>query len=230
MSAENKVEDLLAKPSEFNARAFITGASMAHDEVTVFTDGDSARRLVLVEVELAKVEERLKKLSAGENGGITHSEGYDEAEAEVEALKVREAELVEAALASKMTFHLRGITRKQVSLIDQKWRKAIKFAVRSHFPEGDEGDEEHQLAEFERNRERNEKITYELVAKSIFKVVDAEGHEDTNVWAVEDVEALAGNLYDSEWYKIHNLMQELTFSEHLFRAAVEADADFLSRR
>jgi hypothetical protein len=224
------VEDLLAKPAEFDARAFIRGAAMAKGEVTVFTDGDSARRLVYLEAELAKAEAKAESLSAGSNGGITHSEGYDEAEAEVEALKAQEAELVEASLASKMTFHLRGITRKQVQLIDQKWRKAIKFAVRSHFPEGDEGDEAFNLAEFERNRERNEGINYELVAKSIYKVVDSEGNEDTNVWSVEDVEALAGNLYDSEWYKVLGLMKELTFSEHIFRAAVEADSDFLSKR
>ena len=224
-------EDLLAKPAEFDARAFIRGAAMAKGEVTVFTDGDSARRLVYLEAELAKAEAKVESLSAGSNGGITHSEGHDEAEAEVEALKAQEKALIEAALASKMTFHLRGITRKQVQLIDQKWRKEIKFAVRAHFPEGDEGDEAFNLSEFERNRERNEKINYELVAKSIYKVVDSEGNPDTNVWSVEDVEAaLAGNLYDSEWYKILGLMKELTFSENIFRAAVEADADFLSKR
>ena len=223
-------EDLLAKPAEFDARAFIRGAAMAKGEVTVFTDGDSARKLVYLEAELAKAEEKVRALSAGENGGIVHSEGHDEAEAEVEALRAQEADLVTAALASKMTFFLRGITRKQVQLVDQKWRKAIKFAVRSHFPEGDEGDEAYELATFERNRERNEKITYELVGKAIYKVVDFDGNEDTNVWSIEDVEALAGNLYDSEWGKIVKLHNELSFSDYIFTAAVEADADFLSKR
>lgn len=219
----------LPKPHEFDARAFIRGASVAHEDVTVFTDAATAWELAKVEAELAKAEELVESLSAGTNMGITHSEGHDEAEAEVEALKARELELTEKAIASKMTFSLRGLSRKQVALIDKKHRKAIKPAARKNYADDMDGEEEYNLADFERNRERNEQIAYDLVASSIYKVTDSEGTEDTNVWSLDDAEALAANLYDSEWYRIYNKVQELTFSEHVFRATVERDADFLSK-
>ena len=227
---QDYAKDLLDKPQEFDARAFIRGASVAHDKVTVLTDGRAAWELARLEDELGKAEALVHSLSAGSNGSIADSEGHDEAEAEVAALKEQEAALVEAALASKMTFHLRGVGRKQVKLIDKKWRKAVKPPVRNHFPKGDDGDAEFEGAVTERNIELNDRINFDLVATSIYKVTDAEGNEDTGAWTVEDVEALADNLYDSEWFKLLNLMKVLTFSESIFSAAVERDADFLSKR
>lgn len=226
----NPVQDLLDKPHEFDARAFINGASVAHEDVEVFTDGQTAWELTKLEAELAKAEALVESLSAGANGSIVPSEGFEEAEAEVEALKAREAELLEKVLASKMTFHVRGLGRKQVKLIDKKWRKAVKFPVRKHFENGDEGDEAFELEQFERNVERNEKIAYDLVASAIYKVTDFSGVEDTNPWSVDDVEALSGNLYDGEWFKLYNKVQEISFTETIFRAAVEREPDFLSKR
>jgi hypothetical protein len=228
--AEQIAEDLLSKPAEFDARAHLRGASHAETSVTVFTDGRSAYELDLLQAEIAKAEALVASTSAGDNGGITDSEGHEEAVEEVAKLKEQEAKLVEKLLLSKEVFHLRGVPTKLQKIIDKKARKEIKAPARKNFASGEEGEEEFELAVYERNLERNDLVNFLTVAAAITRVEDFHGNVDTKPWDYEGVEELQGNLYDSEWYKILKGVRDVSAGQYLFSAAVERDADFLSRR
>ncbi|MGN6654579.1 MAG: hypothetical protein ACTHJ9_04470 [Rhodanobacter sp.] len=230
MSAEQIAEDLINAPAEFDARAHLRGASHAKTSVTVFTDGESAFELDALQNEIAKAEALAESTSAGSNGGITDSDGHEEALAEVEKLKEQEAALVEKLLLSKQVFTLRGVPTKLQKIIDRKARKEIKAPARKNFASGEEGEEEFELAVYERNLDRNDLVNFLTVAAAIVKVEDFHGNVDTKPWSYEDVEDLQGNLYDSEWYKILKGVRDTSAGQYLFSQAVERDADFLSKR
>lgn len=229
-AATKIAEDLLDKPAEFDARAHLRGASHAKGKVTVWTDGAAAGELEELQKEILDAEAEVRYLSAGESGGITHAEGHDEAEAKLAELKEQEAALVEKLILSKQVFHLRGVPRKLLGIFDKKGRKEFPPPARKNFANDSDGEDAYELETLERNIARNDLVNHLTVASAIVKVENAHGAVDTSPWTVEDVAELQGTLYDSEWYKILKLTSDLTAGQHLFAAAVERDADFLSKR
>lgn len=230
MSAEQIAEDLLSKPAEFDALAHFKGASHAKGTVDVFMDGEAAYDLTLLQHELAKAEAHLQNLAAGYNGGITHSEGYDEAEAEVEELKAKEQAAAEKAVRGLTTFHLRGVPPKLWRIIYKKAMHEVPPPARKNYASDEDGEQAFERDTLLRTQERASLMTLMEVASAIVKVVDFDGNEDTHTWTAEQAEVLQDGLYDSEWAKIVHKQRELTNGNGLFVAAAERSADFLSRR
>lgn len=228
----------LKAPAAFNARAAITGATYPTDHIDVYSDASLAHKLNLTANDAAKARylaETIKEQFKA-SGNMTVEDapedapGYAAADNEARELEAQVAELVDELQKSVLTFHVRGLAPAQWRLIDKKWRKEIKPPARKNFPMTEEGEEEYDLATYERNKERVAAINNDQIASAITKVVRKhDGATDASVWKVEDVAEVHDKYLESEYEKLKNLVVQLTFANNLFQIAVEQDADFLSK-
>lgn len=227
MSVETVVNEMKS-PGKFDAKAVARGATMAQDKEKVYTDAGTAHELneMLGEIADLRLQAETEKAKAqsieGSPEGDALNEQADVLEAEVE-------KLVKKIQDSALTFHMRGLAPEQFRLIDKKWRRKIKPPVRDNYPNGEEGTEEFEVEALERNIDRNNAINWECVAKSITKVVDANGDEDNSAWTVEDVQGLHGRLLEIEWEKLRRLSEDLTHAHTIFNEVIVRDADFLQK-
>jgi hypothetical protein len=252
MSIDTAVEiaEGLKSETTFNARAAVTGATYPQDSIDVYSDAKLAHELNLAANEAAKARYLAESIKAGfikqqkeaslanmmsvedevYNGDGTEAPGYAKADAEATELEAKVAELVKSLQGTVLTFHIRGLAPAQWRLIHKKWRKEIKPPARKNFPMTEDGEEEYELAVHERNIERNDGVNLDTIASAITKVVrKRDGAENSDAWKVDDVRNIFDYYLESEFDKIKNLVQQLTFANNLFQIAVEKDADFLSK-
>lgn len=231
-----EIAEGLKSEKTFDARAAVTGATYPEDHIDVYSDARLAHELNVAANDAAKARflaETIKN-SAVSNGTIADdpedNPAYIEAAAEAVVLEAKVAELVESLQKSVLTFHVRGLAPAQWRLIAAKWRKAIKPPARKNYTQDEDGEEEYDLAVYERNLLRNEAINNDQIASGIKKVVRKfDGAEDTSVWSVEQVAVINNTYLESEFDKLKNLVVQLSFANNLFAIAVEQDADFLSK-
>jgi hypothetical protein len=236
--AEAKAEELKA-PTVFDARAAVKNATFPTDSIDVYSDAELAHELNLVANDAAKARylaETIKTaFEANPNKTVEDAPedapGYKDADAEAAVLETQVAGLIQKLQGSILTYHVRGLAPTQWRLIDAKWRKEIKPPARKNYPQTEEGEEEYQLAVYERDVARIAKIKHDQIASAITKVVRKEdGAEDTAIWSVDDVENIYDTYQSSEYDKLQNLVLQLSFASNLFQVAVEKGADFLSKR
>lgn len=111
-------------------------------------------------------------------------------------------------LASAMTIHLRGISPGELAKISKKVRKQA---------EADGLDEEDIALE----------LTKAWIAPHIIRVEQADGAVDEHLWSPEEVEVLMDLLPQTEWLKLNDTINKMTFTSAYFTQAV--DAGFLPR-
>lgn len=236
--AEAIAEELKA-PATFDARAAVTGATYPVDSIEVYSNAEVGHKVNIAANEAAAARflaETIKE-AFEKNPQRTIEEapedapGYAEADKEAAALEAKVAKLVAELQDTVLEFHLRGLAPAQWRLIDAKWRKAIKPPARKNYPQTEDGEEEFELATYERNLARLAEVTNDMIASAIVKVVRKhDGAEDTSVWKADDVKVINDTYFESEFQKIKNLVEQLTFANNLFQIAVEQDADFLPKR
>jgi len=238
LEAQKEISEELKSPATFDARAAVTDATYPEDSVDVFSDAYAAHQANLAANDAAKarfVAENIKNRLLKEDHSIefdyTEDSEYIAADKEASELEAAVVPLMEKMLSSVKTFHVRGLAPAQWRLIDAKWRKAIKPPARKNFPQTEEGEEDYDLATYEKNLARNEAINNDMIASAIRKVVrKSDGAEDTSVWTVDDVKVINDNYLESEFDKIKDLVVNLTFANRIFQIAVEQDVDFLPKR
>lgn len=237
-AAAVEIAEGLKSPKTFDARAAVTDATYPTDSIDVYSDAALAHQLNLAANDAAKARYLAETIKASfvANGHQTVEQtpedapGFAEADAEATKLELELADLLGQLQKTVKTFHLRGLAPVQWKLIDKKWRKAIKPPARKNYPATEDGEEEFELATYERNLERNEGLNNDQIASAIIKVVRKhDGAEDTAVWTHEDVAVLNDTYLASEYDKLKNLMVQLTYANNLFQIAVQQDADFLSK-
>lgn len=238
-----KIAEELKSEKTFDARKAITGATYPEDSIEVYADAGLAHKLNIAANEAAKTRHYADTIY---NGALAEAKlhatiednpeedakltpGWAEAEAEAVEFEAEVADLMKGLKSSVLTFHLRGLAPKQWELIDKMARKEVKAPARKNFPQDEDGEEEFERVTHERNIDRNRWVNNALIAPAIVKVVNAEGESDTGVWKVEDVANLKDAYMESEFDKLKNLMQQLTFANNIFQTAVQQDADFLSK-
>lgn len=245
--------DELKSPKTFNARAAVKKTTYPVDKVDVYADAEAAHEVNILANDAAKARygaqliwdkakaHALDVLGAGataesedpEDEAKAIADGnaqFTEADKEASAL---EAELAAALIPLRetmLTFHMRGLAPAQWRNIHKLARKEIKEPVRKNFEKGEDGDEEFQLVTLERNIDRNDWVNHTCIASAIIKVTNQQGEEDTSVWTTEDVADLFDHYLESEYSKLKNLMEQLTFANNLFQVAVQEDVDFLPKR
>lgn len=214
-SAVEQIAEEMKTPAKFNFADAINQTSYPTGKVTIYLDGAKAGELMTLAEQILDLQARSKDLGASSSGGIVDDPEKEAADAEIATLQVQEAELAKSILASKLTLHMRGVAPAVWRAIDKKARATVKPATKS---------EEDVL---EANITRNNYVNNELIAHAITSIENADGAVDDSAVSVATVEHLYDVLIESEWYKIHGKMQELTFANQLFAKATEQDADFL---
>ena len=248
LETQKEIAEELKAPATFDARAAVTDATYPEDSVDVFSDALTGHKVNLAANDAAKarfvaenirnafikaqqVEASIRTLEYEPYAGDgSEAPGYEAADAEAKVLEAKVVELLGELQKSVKTFHVRGLAPAQWRLIDAKWKKAIKPPARKNFPQTEEGEEDYDLATYERNLARNESINNDMVASAIVKVVRKhDGAEDTGVWKAEDVAVINNTYLEAEFDKIKDLVVNLTFAQRLFQIAVEQDVDFLPK-
>lgn len=237
LEVQKEIAEELKSPATFDARASVADATYPEDSVDVFADALTGHKVNLAANDAAKarfvaqnIKNRLLKEDSSIEFDVDENAEYIAADTEAKELEAKVVELIATLQNTVKTFHVRGLAPAQWRLIDAKWRKAIKPPARKNFPQTEEGEEDYDLATYERNILRTESINNDMVASAIVKVVRKhDGAEDTGVWKAEDVAVINNTYLESEFDKIKDLVVNLTFANKLFQIAVEQDVDFLPK-
>jgi hypothetical protein len=190
-----EVIDLAAeaqKRGKFNLADAIKGRAFPEKSVDVYLDAASALKLEEVNAELQYLS------------GIGNMKEYDKVNEEAQALK-------DAIIASKLTFHMRGVGQSRVEEITKD--ADIKFPEAKVAGVDD--------AEWVRY------YLSALIASNIVKVTDAEGNEDTSTFTPEEIIELRGIMPIDSWEVLIETMQKLTLASSYFE--VVTDAGFLPK-
>lgn len=215
-TADALVEDLKS-PGKFDLRSALTKTSYPTDEVTIYLDGDATHERNLVLDMIEELQRKAEGLTAEKTGGITDDPEKETVDALIVNLEAREKELLAQVRASALKFTLRGVAPSQWRIVDKEARRKIKPLTKS---------EEDML---EASLERNEYVQVELLTKATVKITDANGNEDTSALKREDAQTLFDTLLESEWIKLKDAYENITFAHALFNNVVLQDADFLSK-
>jgi hypothetical protein len=214
--AEAIVEDLKSV-EKFDLRSVLTKASYPTEDVSVYLDGNKAHELNIVLDLIDAKEAQAEELSAGKNGSIADSPEKEAVLEDIEALKRRETVLLKEIADSRLTFTLRGVAPTQWRLVDKEARRKIKAASKS------EDDQ------YEAQLERNEYVNVELLALATVQITAADGQVDKSKLSHEDAQKLFDVLLESEYMKLKQTVENLTFAHTLFNNVTLQDADFLSK-
>lgn len=207
----------LKSPGKFDLRSALAKTSYPTDDVTIYVDGNRTHERNLVLDMIEELGHKSTGLSAANNGGMTDDPEKEAVDATIKSLEERAEELLEEVRQSALTFKLRGVAPSQWRLIDKEARRKIKPNTKS------EDDA------FEAQLERNEYVNIELIAKGTVKITDAQGNEDNSALTKEDSQTLFDNLLETEWAKLKDAIENLTFAHTLFQNVAMQDADFLSK-
>lgn len=157
------------------------GRGYPQDTVDIYMDHDAAYEAHKIELQIA-----------------------DETDEEIVNLKDQARKILrDRVLASKLTFHMRGVNSGTVEGLQKEAKKK--------FPEEDD------------REVRNEWVNDSYLAAHIIKVVDAEGNEDGHKWTAEEAQQLRAYLPAESFLKLRIKQEELTFAAMYFDETVNAD-------
>jgi hypothetical protein len=213
---ETIVEEMKADET-FDLVEALNEVTYPKGEVTVYLDADGAQELNEVLAEISELGRQAAAFSAEAQGSMTDSPEKEAIDAEIETLQARQKELVERVSGSALTFHMRGVA-------PAAWRIMFKEVKRKNKPENKSEEALQEAQEIQ-----IEKLDNELVAKSIIKVVNSKGAADSRAFSVASVEVLRDKLLQSEWERVLDKANTLTFANSVFHNVKAADADFLSQ-
>lgn len=128
----------------------------------------------------------------------------------VNALDAERNALLEKVKASRLTFHLKGLSAKAIKAVEDQ--ADAKFGM---------DDTKDGRPHTEKNIWRN----FSWLASHIADVYNANDERDSRVWDFESVSQLANVLPGEEFDRLMNAMQELTFRARYFEQ-VQVNPDF----
>lgn len=211
----NDAVEAAKAPGVFSLDKFLIDLAYPEETVVVHTDAFAVNELLKLREERDALEAKLAAALKSNSGKRTTRTvgGEDEGAqaditAELEALQAKIDEWIERVDSSALTFELRGMPPRIVEAITSK-----------HFtdPKADyTGTPEEQARD------------YELIAKSVVAVTNADGAEDRTAFDPDRVKELRGALLSEEYYKIVAGVAHVNLNGALFDQAT--DASFLSRR
>lgn len=213
--AEAKAAELKADET-FDLADVLNNVTYPQDSVTVYLKGDRVH-------EYNKTLQRIAELGQEEAAQRTKEEGITESEElaailkEAEEVQLQSMILLEEIRDSALTFHMKGLAPEQWRMIVKTWEHKIKPETKS--------EEDVTEATVKRNRKTNA----EIIATSVLKTVNAKGQVSKGALTVEAVEKLDDRLLESEYARVLQMANQLTFANNLFHNVIAADADFLSK-
>lgn len=178
-----KLVEQAQSQTKFNLADVIKGRGFPEDTVDIYLDAESA-------YELSKLNEEIIELADGEDSSV---------------LDEQAGELAKKIIASKLTFHMRGISQGLIEAIEKK-SKVNKSDDQESFI----------LEYFSR-----------LIAATIVRVVDAAENVDDHTFTLEDIVELRNSLPSESWEQLVATTQKLTLASGYFRGLT--DAGFLPK-
>lgn len=217
-AAALKIVEEMKSPGKFDLGNALKKASYPVDDVTIFLDGEKAHELNINYDKVAELGFEAAGYSASNTGSITDAPEKEAIDAQIAELEEDQKRILGEIGASALTFRVRGVAPEQWRLIIAKWQREMRkqFDILT---------QEEEAATW-----ANAKIDTELVSKAIVKITDADGNEDAGAIKHETAENLRGTVLESEWSKLLNAANSLTFANGLFNQVIAQDADFLSKR
>lgn len=213
--ADAKVEELKADET-FDLADVLNDVTYPTDEVTVYLKGDKTHEYNLTIQRIAELAQEESAQRANENG-MTESPELEAIKKAVEDEELKAMLLLDEIRTSSLTFHMRGLAPAQWRIIVKQWEHKIKPETKS--------EEDVTAATVERNRKTNA----EIIATSIVKTVNAKGQVSKGAITIEAVEKLNDVLLESEYARVLQMANQLTFANNMFHNVLAADADFLSK-
>ena len=216
-STPDELVEAAKAPGKFDLRSALNKTSYPTDEVTIYLDGDATHERNTILDAIEDLRHKSAGLSAAANGGIADDPEKETVDELIVQLEKRAEELLEQVRASALKFTMRGVAPSQWRILDKEARRKIKPASK--------GEDD----VFEAQLERNQYVNVALVALSTVKITDAEGNEDTSRLSQETAEYLFDTILETEFMKLKNAVENITFAHTLFNNVVLQDADFLSK-
>lgn len=187
----------------FDLEEFITAnTAVPTDTVTVYTDTQTAYEIEALKREH---EEAVQRSGKGGPKGIA-----DEADPILEEYEDRVEALQEKIKSSALTLHMRAVNEAERKVLVKKVFKDIKISKNAS--EEERGEKEIQ---------REDETFIAWYSASVTKIVRPDGAVVSDV-KPEHLRALKTALYDSEWIKIAQKFESLSFAAHLVDKAVDA--------
>lgn len=206
------------QPGKFDLGSALKKASYPTDDVSIYLDGQKAHEYNVLVDEISELNFKAVTYSAANTGGMTDAPEKEAIDEEIAELEEQQKAILAEIAKSTLTFRMRGCAPEQWRLIIKKWQR-----------EGKKNFKDSDATEAEISEWVNERIDQEIIAKTIVKITDAEGNEDDGAVKLETVADLHGAIFQSEWTKLLNASNTLTFANNLFDQVIAQDADFLSK-
>lgn len=199
------VEQVEKAVESFDLTEFVTSTTaVPQDTVTVYTDVQGA-----YEIDQLKREHEAAVLTADKDKkapkGIT-----DEPDPIIEDFEERVEAILERIKGTALTLHMRAVNEPERRVIIKGVYKDIK---------SDKNMTEEERGEAEVRREEESLLRW--YAASVTKIERADGAVIDKV-GVDHLRTLRDALYDSEWAKIGQMFEQLSFASHLVDRAVDA--------
>lgn len=176
------------KKNVFNLADAIKGRSAPEKVITVYTDVQTA-------LELQELNGKMNEFT------------YIMDESKFAELEKQAKELTEKISASKLIFHMRGISQEET--------EKVTNAISGNDRATDSG------------LEYAKDYTCALVAANIVKVENAVGEVDERKFTLEDAKAMYKNMPVEAWLTLVNTMEQLTLATGIFKGIT--DAGFLPK-
>lgn len=199
------VEQVEKAVESFDLTEFVTSTTaVPQDTVTVYTDVQGA-----YEIDQLKREHEAAVLTADKDNkapkGIT-----DEPDSIIEDFEERVEAILERIKGTALTIHMRAVNEPERRVIVKGVYKDIK---------SDKNMTEEERGEAEVRREEESLLRW--YAASVTKIERADGAVIDKV-EVDHLRTLRDALYDSEWAKIRQMFEQLSFASHLVDRAIDA--------
>jgi hypothetical protein len=176
----------------FDIAAFAKGRALPQDTVTAYLNVDAAYRLDKLNKEMSLL------LDAKE----------------LELLEAQAKEIAAEVIASKVIFHMRGVTQAEVEAISAKCTK-------------DHPAEQDAFGNKVNTNDWLKAWTIALVAANIVRVENADGDVDERIFEAEDAKKLYDTFPKEVWDLLVEKMEQLTLASAYFKGLT--DAGFLPK-
>lgn len=211
------ISEMKAEPSTFDLGAFISSnVQFPTKDVKVILDMQGSMEAYDLEEEIADLVLDKQAIEAEAEGGITGGD-TEEIELRISAKTLELSNLVDELDKKALTFTLRGAAPKVWRIMHKKARQDFKLPKDAT-----------QEATQERNIQMNEYVDVETVRLCTSKITNPDGEviEGTEVTA-ELIRALYDALEQTEWDKLKDTAEAITFQVGAFDKVISQDADFL---
>lgn len=181
----------------------LDGEYLPEEEVVVYRNMKAAKTVNRLLDEEAQREEKAKA-KKGKKDTLSLGDADDEFDvvAFEEELNAAYAELK----ASEIVFELRGLAPELIKAITKE-----KTAKHNH--KATDLDDEAFYAD----------LNYEITARTILAVRNADGSRSTKAWTPDRLEKLEAKLHASQWSKLYQGILDINYDAQLFDRAVSAD-------